>query len=115
MPKKTKERDSQAYNYVMRRVHKAQLEDVVANTRTVVTKDRIADKPSQSELELIRPFCNVKVFENYEIFWVIVLSVSGDDIAGVVDNHLLKEHRFGYGDTIWLKKSDVIEISWPTV
>jgi uncharacterized protein YegJ (DUF2314 family) len=114
MPKKTKRRDSQAYNYVMRRVHKVQLEDVVANTRTTITKDHIADKPSQAELDQIKPSCDVKVFENYEIFWVTVLYVSENDIAGVVNNHLLKEHLFGYGDIIWLKKSDVIAVFWPT-
>lgn len=111
---KAKWPDSQAYNYVMRRVHEVQLEDVIANTRNVVTGDRITVRPSQAELDRIMPSCSVKVFHNYEIFWVSVQYVAENVIGGFVSNHLLKDHPFAYGDILLFDKSDVIEIFWPT-
>lgn len=69
MSKKTKRGNSSMYNHVLRMIHNVQREDVVANTRTI-SNYRIADSPSQAKLDQIKPSCWVKVYDNYETFWV---------------------------------------------
>ena len=53
---------------------------------------------------------NVKVTENKERFWLIVLYKKDDEYLGIVNNKLLCNNDYKYGDIIKFKAENVIDV-----
>lgn len=66
--------------------------------------------PPHESLSLLSSGDIVKVSHNGERFWVAVKSISRDAIIGTVDNYLICDHPFGFGDVIKFKKRHVHSI-----
>ena len=63
--------------------------------------------PDRSELDSIKKGSIVKVARNNERFWTSVVSVDGDKITATVDNDLICEQPFNYGDIIKFEKRHI--------
>jgi len=53
----------------------------------------------------------VKVWRPGELFWTIIQEVKGPEIMASVDNDLIDDHGYNYGDLISFKKDDVWDVS----
>lgn len=65
--------------------------------------------PTAAELQSIKPNCQVKIAHNQERFWVTVTKVDGNQVEGVVDNQLVMDHPFDFGDTVCFHKRHVYD------
>ena len=67
--------------------------------------------PSKKELAGIAEKDIVKISHNQERFWVIVTNIKGNIITGTVDNELINEHDFSYGNSIQFNKDNIYNIN----
>lgn len=69
--------------------------------------------PSWEELNGIASGSIVKVCHNKERFWAEVEYVKGDAITATINNTLVREQPFSFGDRINFKKENVYKIFEP--
>jgi len=63
--------------------------------------------PEPDELRSVKAGSVVKVCHNNERFWVTVTAVKGKKVKGRVDNDLICEQPFGYGDEVEFTKDNI--------
>lgn len=66
--------------------------------------------PTKEDLNALIEDKIVKVSHKNERFWVIITKIEDDIITGKVDNDLISNHPFKYGDTIKFKKHHIYSI-----
>lgn len=67
-------------------------------------------RPSKQELNHIRPKDLVKVSDDRERFWVQVTKRDGDTLVGEVNNALVFQTEYNYGDLIRFGTDNIYEI-----
>ena len=67
-------------------------------------------KPASSLLEQVTIGTSVKVSNGQERFYVNVTQVDGDVIIGKVDNQLVIERPYNYGDLVQFTKTNVLDV-----
>jgi len=56
-------------------------------------------------------FKNVKIRANEELFWVILLPYKLNNYYyGIVDNDLIHNHNFDYGDIVKFLYDDIVDV-----
>lgn len=66
--------------------------------------------PSKTSLDAIKANDTVKICNGQERFWVTVQKVKGNTVRGIVDNHLVSDCDYGYGDTVTFQKRHIYDI-----
>ena len=66
--------------------------------------------PRKAELNKLKPGQLVKVCHNGERFWTIIKTIDGKSITATVDNALVMEQPFQFGDVISFEKRHIFDI-----
>jgi len=68
--------------------------------------------PSQEELDNLEGSNHLKICSEPERFWVLVTSIDGDNVVGVVHNDLVhtEKHGLSYNDEVKFEKRHIYDI-----
>lgn len=67
--------------------------------------------PTDEELHAIQPNDTVKISNGTERFFVWVNEINKDKIIGTIDNHLICESPYNFGDKVEFNKKHVYSVS----